>query len=330
MITSPVGCVVIGRNEGQRLERCLSSLQDFLPRLVYVDSKSTDNSVEIARAASADVIGLDMSIPFSAARARNAGLQHLQTSHPEIAYVQFIDGDCELDADWLRKGLGVLEERRHVAVVCGRRRERSPESSLYNLVCDLEWDTPIGAADACGGDALMRIGALEQVGGYDPTFVAGEEPEMCLRLRQAGWTILRIDAEMTKHDADIHRFHAWWKRQKRYGYALALSVAKHGSGTERYKVKEVVRALAWTLAIPVAILFLSTINLWALVGLLIYPTQIARLAAKDRSGRPWIAKRAALRVLSRFAETAGLFQYMRDRFTKKRPQIIEYKASGNG
>lgn len=329
MINNLVGCVVIGRNEGERLRRCLASLQDFLPRLVYVDSQSTDNSVEIARAASAAVIALDMSVPFSAARARNTGLQHLQASHPDVAFVQFIDGDCELDTGWLHRALGVMEEQKQVAVVCGRRRERSPESSLYNLVCDLEWDTPIGAADACGGDALMRVGALEQVGGYDPRFVAGEEPEMCLRLRQAGWIILRIDAEMTKHDADIQRFRAWWKRQKRYGYALALSVAKHGNGAERYKVKELLRALMWSLAVPVAVFFMSIFTVWALLGLLVYPTQIARLALNDQSGRPWTAKRAALRVASRFAETAGLIQYVRDRFKNGRPQIIEYKASDN-
>jgi GT2 family glycosyltransferase len=329
MNTSETGCVVIGRNEGARLQRCLASVGEFVPQLVYVDSQSTDNSVENARAASAKIVALDMSIPFSAARARNAGLEHLKAAHPGVRFVQFIDGDCELDAAWLRRALSILEEQSQVAVVCGRRRERSPESSLYNLLCDLEWDTPIGLADACGGDALMRVCALEQVGAYDPSFVAGEEPEMCLRLRQAGWTILRIDAEMTLHDADIHRFRAWWRRQKRYGYALALSAAKHGSGPERYMVKEVARALTWTVVIPLAIFLMSIITPWALLALLIYPAQIARLAIRDRSRRPKAGKRAILSLISRFAETAGLFQYMRDRVGARLPQIIEYKASGN-
>lgn len=329
MSMSQIGCVIIGRNEGARLQRCLASVKKFVPRLVYVDSQSTDNSVENARAALAKIVALDMSIPFSAARARNAGLEFLKAAYPDVKFVQFIDGDCELDAAWLRSALSILEEQAQVAVVCGRRRERSPESSLYNLICDIEWDTPIGATDACGGDALMRVGALDEAGAYDPDFLAGEEPEMCLRLRKAGWTILRIDAEMTLHDADIHCFRAWWKRQKRYGYALALSAAKHGGGAERYKVKEVVRALTWTAAIPLSILSMSIISPWGLLALLVYPAQIACLALRDRNGSPKLVQRATLSLASRFAETSGLIQYMNDRLVGRLPQIIEYKESGN-
>ena len=322
---SKVGCVVIGRNEGVRLERCLSSVQNLVPRLVYVDSQSTDNSIEIARRASADVIVLDMSIPFSAARARNAGLERLKAVHPGVSVVQFIDGDCELNAEWLQSALSVLDEHDGVAVVFGRTRERSPDGSLYNLVCDLEWDTPIGVARTCGGIALMRVSALDHVGAFDPSFVAGEEPEMCLRLRQAGWSILRIDTEMTLHDVNIHSFRAWWRRQKRHGYALALSAAKHGCAPERFRVREISRALTWSVAAPFSILLISIIKPWAILALLIYPVQIARLAFRDQTGRPKVGARAALSLISRFAETAGLLQYVCDRLRSRLPQIIEYK-----
>lgn len=327
MTIGQTGCVVIGRNEGERLLRCLTSLRDLVPRLIYVDSCSTDNSVEIARSALADVVVLDKSVPFSAARARNAGLEHLNASHPELRYVQFIDGDCELNATWLPRALRALEKDDALAVVCGRRRERYPDRSLYNLVCDLEWDTPIGPAKACGGDALMRISALVEVGAYDPRFVAGEEPEMCLRLRQAGWTIHRIDAEMTLHDAAIYNFGDWWKRQLRYGYALAMSAAKHGNGPERYKVKEILRALVWSVTLPFTALAIALITPWALLVLLAYPLQFLRNFINDRSNRPRRGLRAALTVAARFAETAGLMKYARDRVRGELPSIIEYKRS---
>ena len=45
------GAVVIGRNEGVRLRRCLLSLRAGVDYVVYVDSGSTDNSLsKIGRA----------------------------------------------------------------------------------------------------------------------------------------------------------------------------------------------------------------------------------------------------------------------------------------
>ena len=168
-----------------------------------------------------EVVQLDLSIPFTAARARNEGVARLLQINPQVEFVQFVDGDCEVAPQWLEKAYTVISEQPEVAVVCGRRRERYPEQSVYNLLCDLEWDTPIGETKECGGDSMMRVAAFEQVKGFNPSLIAGEEPELCLRLRQQGWKILRIDAEMTLHDAQITRFSQWWRRSLRSGYAYA-------------------------------------------------------------------------------------------------------------
>jgi glycosyltransferase involved in cell wall biosynthesis len=56
---SHVGVVVIGRNEGERLKRCLISATTQSTRVVYVDSGSSDNSPAIARDLGADVVDLD-------------------------------------------------------------------------------------------------------------------------------------------------------------------------------------------------------------------------------------------------------------------------------
>jgi GT2 family glycosyltransferase len=197
-----LGIVAIGRNEGERLVRCLESLlRSACVPIVYADSGSTDGSAARARALGVVVVELDPLLPFSAARGRNEGFARLLADHPELELVQFIDADCELREGWLEHASAHLAEHPAVAVVCGRRRERHPERSPYNQLADLEWNTPIGAALACGGDALIRVGPLREVGGYRDDMVAGEEPELCSRLRAAGHGIARIDHEMTLHDA---------------------------------------------------------------------------------------------------------------------------------
>jgi GT2 family glycosyltransferase len=209
-----VGMVAIGRNEGERLRRCLTSLEPDRNPVVYVDSGSTDDSVAMAKSQGVEVVELDLKIPFTAARARNAGFERLLQWHPELQYVQFVDGDCEVDGEWLGKAKSALEAVEKRGVVCGRRRERYPEKSIYNRLCDIEWNTPVGPARSCGGDALMRVAALKQVGGYDPTVIAAEDDEVCVRIRAAGWTIERIDAAMTVHDAAMTRAGQWWKRAR--------------------------------------------------------------------------------------------------------------------
>ena len=72
-----VGAVAIGRNEGERLRRCLTSLLQQIARVVYVDSGSRDDSVAVAQSLGVKVVVLDTSAPFSAARARNAGFDAL-------------------------------------------------------------------------------------------------------------------------------------------------------------------------------------------------------------------------------------------------------------
>src|SRR5262245_51583875 len=177
MGSTMVGVIVIGRNEGQRLVDCLKSVKLESDCIVYVDSGSTDGSVAAAKQLGAMAVELDMARPFTAARARNEGLAALRSSRPDIQFVQFIDGDCELVKGWLQAALTFITQRSDVAVVCGRRRERYPDASVYNWLCDLEWDTPVGEAAACGGDALMRAAALEAVSGFLPHLRAGEEPE---------------------------------------------------------------------------------------------------------------------------------------------------------
>src|SRR5690349_9304100 len=147
-----IGVVAIGRNEGERLRACLVSARRDCNAVVYVDSGSSDDSLSLARSLGVHVVELDLSIPFTAARARNEGFAKLKQVDPQIEFVQFVDGDCEIIAGWIERARTQLAAMPKAAVVCGRRRERFPDASIYNRLCDMEWNTPIGQTKSCGGD----------------------------------------------------------------------------------------------------------------------------------------------------------------------------------
>lgn len=321
MSDGKLGVVAIGRNEGERLRRCLSSVIPLSPAVVYVDSGSTDGSSRMAGELGAQVVDLDMSRPFTAARARNEGLRRLLQCHPDIDYVQFVDGDCEMVFGWLEAAQLFLMNHPEHAVVCGRMRERHPDRSIYNRLCDQEWDTPIGEALSCGGSAMMRVAALQAVGGYRDDLIAGEEPELCVRLRQAGWRVRRIDREMTLHDAAMTRFSQWWRRAVRAGYAFAEGAWLHGAPPERHWVRETRRSFFWGLFLPVLIV-VATVGLGPPGGLLslAYPLQWMRLALRNRS-----ASTGAFLLIGKFAEAWGGFRFHADRLRGIAGHIIEYK-----
>jgi GT2 family glycosyltransferase len=321
-VTPRLGAVLIGRNEGARLLRCLASVAG-LGRVVYVDSGSTDGSLAAARAAGAEVVVLDTAQPFTAARARNAGLAALrQGDAPD--YIQFVDGDCEVQPLWIETARAFLESHPRAAVACGRRRERHPEASVWNRLCDREWDTPVGEARACGGDALMRRSALDEVGGYNPGLIAGEEPELCVRLRAQGWQIWRLDHEMTLHDANLTRLSQWWRRTRRAGHAWAEGAALHGSGPDRLGVSGQRRALLWGLALPLVALLGTALTPWSLALLLAWPLQVIRLAAREGFSRPgW--ERGFFLTLGKIPEALGVLEYWGRRAARRPAGIIEYK-----
>jgi len=320
---STVDAIVIGRNEGARLVACLASLQGTVRRVVYVDSGSTDGSIAAAQTAGASVVTLDLTQPFTAARARNAGLTALSADPPDL--VQLVDGDCTLDPGWIATAVAFLDTHPMAVVVCGRRRERFPGASIWNRLADREWNTAIGPARACGGDALMRHDAVQGVGGYRESLIAGEEPELCLRLIRAGGQIWRIDAEMTLHDAAMTRIGQWWQRTRRAGHAFAEGAALHGAGPERHWVAETRRALIWGAGVPLAALVAGAVHPAGLAILLLWPLQVLRLGWRWRhQGRAgWEA--ALFSVIGKLAEAQGVIGYRLDRLRGRHRGLIEYK-----
>lgn len=324
-----IGAVVIGRNEGGRLNACLTSLLRNLNAIVYVDSGSTDGSADLAIKMGVSVMLLDMAQPFTAARARNVGFKALTAKYPDLKYVQFIDGDCQLLSGWLDSATHFLEGHPGYAVVCGRRRECFPEKSVYNQLCDIEWDTPVGDASACGGDALIRINAFMEVEGYNDGLIAGEEPDMCFRLRQKGWKIYRLDTVMTLHDARMLKFKQWWQRSKRAGFAYGEGSFLHGNSEEKYWLKETYSIIFWGGLFPAVLITLGcTIDPGFFLGFLAYPLQIIKVSwFHPLSKSSWKISTiyAFFVIIAKFPQFTGVISYHAARLLKHKTQIIEYK-----
>jgi GT2 family glycosyltransferase len=327
-----IGVVVIGRNEGNRLHQCLRSVIGLDTTVVYVDSGSTDDSVALALSLGVHAVELDLSVPFTAARARNAGFEYLLQINPEVEFVQFVDGDCRVVTGWFEGALRELFTQPEAVVVCGRLQEEFPAHSIYNSLCDIEWNTPVGEAKACGGNFMIRAAAFKKVGGFNPTLIAGEEPELCVRIRQSGGKIFRIDADMGFHDAQMTRFGQWWKRSIRNGHAYAEGAWLHGRSPERHWVRESLRDWVWALLLPLlaATSLLPTRGLSLLLLLLAY-TLLAYRVYRLTLSRGFHSQDAMFYALfctiGKFPQLLGQIQFYSYKLLRRPPTLVEHQTS---
>lgn len=331
----PIGVVVIGRDEGERLKRCLGSVVSPGRPVIYVDSGSRDDSVRFARSLGVYVVELDSALPFTMARARNSGFEALVAAHDEVAAVQFVDGDCEVDAGWIGRAAEYLAANARCAAVTGFRRERHPEVSVWNRIIDLEWRGPAGVIAACGGDVLMRRRPFEAAGGFRSEMIAGEEPELCARLRLAGYEIVRLDTPMTLHDADMHRFGQWWRRAQRAGHAYAEGASLQGQSPLRHNVRAVRSIITWGLVLPLlwlAAMAAATavapagvpavaLGLPMLLGLQVFRVARGARGLSDVPAHTWTY--GASCVFAKFPQALGAIRYWRSRGRAR--TLIEYR-----
>jgi GT2 family glycosyltransferase len=317
-----IAVVVIGRNEGARLVASLASLHGVVSRVVYVDSGSTDDSLQAARDAGALVVELDLSIPFTAARSRNAGFAALD---PAPEFVQFIDGDCVLEKGWISTGLAALDQYEDMGIVTGWRSEIHPDVSVYNGLVDFEWHRPAGDIEACGGDMMVRATAFEDVGGFNPNVIAAEDDEFCTRVRKANWRVHRLPQPMTLHDADMVRLGQWWQRAVRTGHGFAQVGALHPP----YFLRSRQRAWFYGAVLPFAAILSLILSPWALLPVLgLYALSYVRTVRGLLTAG--LAPRKALHQsvflsLSKFPNLIGMLTYCWRVLHGSDIAIIEYK-----
>ncbi len=314
-MTQPVGIVVIGKNEGERLRACLASLDIDNYPVIYVDSGSTDNSVAIANGIGAEVIELDMSVPFSAARARNAGYRRLLKNYPQIRFIQFIDGDCTLEEKWITEAIAAFEKDDKLAAVTGHLHEKNPNLTPYNKLCDIEWRSPVGevASGEFGGIVMLRAKVLQEMGGYDTRLVAGEEPELGARIKLAGYKTKKIDQKMATHDANMTRFSQWWKRAVRFGHAQGLRSRISNTPHSSQDARKIKSTWFWGLLLPLFIIIAAIpskgLSLLLLGGYLALAYRIFRSRRKAGDTIAESLLYARYTVLGKFANALGLFKF---------------------
>jgi len=325
-----LGIVVIGRNEGERLRHCLLSLPSGVP-LVYVDSGSIDGSAALARSLGAEVLELDPARPFSAARARNEGVDRLLSLYPKATCVQFVDGDCTLIVGWLDAAVNSLKADAMRAAVIGQLFERHPDDTPYNRLCELEWQSPPGDLKnfgALGGIAMMRIPLLHAVGGFNPEVIAGEDSELGARFALAGFKVTKINRPMATHDAAITSFGQWWTRSVRAGHAIGQRSYLNGASALQDCVRERTSTWLWGVVLPVFVLITALpthgLSLLLLLGYLLLFYRVLTFRLSLGESRDDAAFYARYLLLAKFANGIGLVRFYVNR-QMQRYEIIEYK-----
>jgi GT2 family glycosyltransferase len=326
------GVVVIGRNERPRLAAALAGIDAATARVVYVDSGSSDGSTELAESMAVPVLRLDPATLFSAARARNEGFAWLAARYPGLVLVQFLDGDCVLDANWLATAQATLVGNAQYGIVVGQLAERYPDQSIYNRLCALEWKGPAGELTQwgeIGGIMAVRPQVFTQLNGFNNSIIAGEDSEFGVRVGLAGFKIVRLAAAMATHDADMHRFGQWWQRSVRAGHAVGQRYAANGHTAARDGAKQRRSIGFWGLALPgVALLLAWPTSGLSLAGLgLAYGYQFTRIARyKKKNGEGWADSflYSFFTVVGRWPNALGFLKYQ---ISRRRGQfsIIEHK-----
>ena len=326
-----IGLVVIGRNEGQRLLLSLQSMQSSRCPIVYVDSGSSDNSVEIARPLVSCLHQLDPQTPFSAARARNEGFEQLMALFPTLQFIQFVDGDCVICEGWLAAAAAAMQQDNKRAAIVGHLQELNPELSVYNRMCAMEWRSPAGDLTnfgALGGISMIRADVFKQLGGFKANVIAGEDSEFGVRLSLAGYKVTKIDHLMAIHDANMTTFQQWWKRAVRGGHAIGQRSDLNGNTVAQDCVKERKSTLVWGVFLPILALFLLIFaGPWSLLILFAYVFLAAKVyfyRRKQGENSRDALTYAQYMPFVKMANGLGLLKFYVNK-TKHSYEIIEYK-----
>ncbi len=192
-----ISVIVIGKNEGARLDACLQSVREALSllshELLYVDSRSTDDSLQIAASHGARCFLLEET-HTTAGLGRFVGTQE---AHGE--YLLFLDGDMRLHKDFVEHAITAMVQRGYDGA-CGIRRDVYLRADGSESVCENYYGcTAERLAPEFGGAILLKAEALASCGGWSTDTVACEESELHARLLASHLRIVELPVPMITH-----------------------------------------------------------------------------------------------------------------------------------
>jgi GT2 family glycosyltransferase len=208
--------VVIPSYDGREL------LPALLPRLfaqthtdfhaILVDNGSTDGTAEWMAVHWPQVEVLSLMPNRGFAGGVNAGIAH--GSNP---YVALLSNDMEPEPEWLAELVAALDADPRAGAAAPKQRMGHDRAKLdgagdiiawtggatrrgYGELDEGQYDAPGRIFSACGGAALYRREALEQVGPFDESFHAYlEDVDWSFRAQLHGWHAVYVPTALTYH-----------------------------------------------------------------------------------------------------------------------------------
>ncbi len=199
--------VIIGKNEEKVLQKTFTSVikactifeKEFKnkPNVIYIDSNSTDSSILIAKRNS--IKYKVITGETTPAIGRIEGVTETNSK-----YIFFLDGDTEVDENWLVEGVQFLEQNEKVAGVGGRLT-----FNIYNSTSKLMWSNDNywntsssveNIYDGVGGTFLYSRKAYLKSGGFSTRYVNTEEFDLMLKIIARGYEVKRLNIPMAIHN----------------------------------------------------------------------------------------------------------------------------------
>jgi type II secretory pathway predicted ATPase ExeA len=314
-----IGIVIAGG--ALSVAETLNSLPDSAKFVIAAGAG--EDGLAAAKEAGVDIV--EISDGPGGGRARNAGYRRLKKDNPGLRYVHFLEAGSMLAPGWLAHAEKFMARRPEVAVLDGRTILDQRRATVLDRVLAAASDRPPGEIQAAGPNALFRVDAFEQAGGFRGDIVADATGDLCVRLRRRGAHVWRSDAVMATVEAGRLTFKGWRLETMRIGFASAAGAALHGAPPERYGVKEQSRAFFWGGLLPALIAVAAVLSAFAsgafggsaavgvaavfVFGLTVYGLKAAVAAMSDQAppGASW--SYGFYSTLGRFPEFAGVLRY---------------------